>query len=431
LRTKGIVDAEYLSVNKRDRTLFYSVNREKLRLFFAERRACGYLQKPDSSEHINEHMGEHMYIEAINSKQIINKSNKSKPAAVNIFKKNVLGRKKPTIIQDMVKIWKEEISSEVILTPKLCSHLVKIFEERFDSSLKEWKRYLQLIKTSKYLMRKEFKLTLFWTVKFITVDRIRAGELGVKKDENPFDAHEAWEKVQAEEREALEKAQKHIELSGETEKCKEIRKRILKYVKAASYNTRLQQVRFTEEEGRVKAKYSDQFTEDWIRDYLAHFLEREGVDWDWEKARKHIELLDETEKCKEIRRRILNSIKSYEYNTWFGSIRFAEEEGRVKAKYYPNEHYKRFVQKYFADLLEREGVTWDTEECSGRPSFQKLKKGQECGEAEKAEVGYNKKIQLGEKNKQSSIKTLGVLIENLIRKYHAEASERQSECFAR
>jgi predicted transcriptional regulator len=430
LKAKGIVDAEYLSANRRDRTLFYSVNHEKLKQFFnKEEKSCSCVQKTGFRKHINEHMEEHMYIETENSKQIINKSNKSRPAAVDILKEKDLKKEKPTIVQDMIKIWKEEISPEVILTPKLSQYLVKIFKERFNSSLKEWKRYLKLIKTSAYLMKEEFKLTLFWAIKFITIDRLRAGELGVKEDKIPLDISELEEK-----------AEKHIAFLDETEKCKEIRRKIVKDHGPAIYNAWFEKVRLIEERGGVVLHYPNSFTRDYIQNYHARILEMEGLKDESEyigsldpeeKVEWHIRFSDEAEISKEIRRKIIRKLGAKIYNTWFEPLQFVEEKGRVNVKY-PSQFFEIWVQDHYSDFLEREGLNVNAGE--NRRDFKKLKKHREIRKEKNLETGVSsnriEKVQFLGDGEQLSTKNLNILIENTIQKYPLVSSRQGIKRFA-
>jgi hypothetical protein len=197
-----------------------------------------------------------MYIEG-NSKQIINKSNKSQPAAASdILKKSSSEVKPPknTTVQDMIKIFREEFPSlRETLSLKKSQYLVKAFKDKFNSSLQEWKKYLKLIKTSAYIMKEGFKLTLFWIIKFLTIDRLRAGELGVKKDS-----------IIADESESLEKAERHIESLNETSKCKDFRRKILKTLTPSIYVSWFTKIDFFEENDKVKPKFHNRFAEDYI-----------------------------------------------------------------------------------------------------------------------------------------------------------------------
>ena len=95
-------------------------------------------------------------------------------------------------------------------------------------TLEEWRKYLRLIASSAYLMSEKFILRLKWLLKFATIDRILAGDLGVKLDclkEKPKD-------IDVAEVEAL----KHIEDVNETDQAKDIRKQILKSIDPREYN---------------------------------------------------------------------------------------------------------------------------------------------------------------------------------------------------
>jgi predicted transcriptional regulator len=261
LKDKKIIDSNYLSANKRNRTLYYSINFDGINDFLLSIKSSSCVQKNNISNRINEHLDEHMYIED-NSKQIINKSYKSEKDSytkthdtkVNSTEFNETKYEKPTIIQDMLKIWNEEFSnSNIQLTKSLARFLVAAFKTKFKSCLKEWKKYLKTLKTSTFIMSEKFKLSVWWVIKFITIDRIRAGELGAKP-----------ESVVTELEDLTEKAKDHIKLVKESEKCKDFRKKIMKIMKPSIYVSWFTKVDFEEINGRIVMKAHNSFVEDWI-----------------------------------------------------------------------------------------------------------------------------------------------------------------------
>jgi hypothetical protein len=91
-------------------------------------------------------------------------------------------KKKTTTSQDMLMIWNTILGekAQTSMSKKLAPLLVSAFHKKFEQSLDQWKSYCELIKTSPYLMGEHFHLSIFWGLKFSAIDRIRAGELGVK-----------------------------------------------------------------------------------------------------------------------------------------------------------------------------------------------------------------------------------------------------------
>jgi hypothetical protein len=217
-----------------------------------------------------------------------NKSNKSKKIVKENFKDSEEGspkptdgvatatredvqtppeRPKPTIVQDMLKIWSEEFpSNKINLTKHLARYLVAAFKMKFNSSLKEWKRYLRLLKTSAYLMGEKFKLFLDWAINFTNVDKLKSGWLGTKEAEIPVD-----------ESEVAESAEQHVESVEETKKCKETRRTIVKKLSPAVYNSWFRKIDLTEEKGRVFLKEPENR---FLRDYIAlNFLDKIGLEF--------------------------------------------------------------------------------------------------------------------------------------------------------
>jgi len=91
-------------------------------------------------------------------------------------------KKKTTTSQDMLMIWNTILGEKAqsSMSKELAPLLVSAFHKKFEQSLDQWKSYCELIKTSPYLMGEHFHLSIFWGLKFSAIDRIRAGELGIK-----------------------------------------------------------------------------------------------------------------------------------------------------------------------------------------------------------------------------------------------------------
>lgn len=260
LKEKGLIICKYLSPNKRNRTLYYAIDYENVDNFLrAQQTPCVQksIAKLKANEHINEHMDEHMYI-SVNSKQIVNKSNKSE----NISEKENLKHPKPTIVQDMIKIWNDEFKkSPIRLTKSIARYLVAAFKTKFQSNLKEWRKYLRTIQTSAFIMSEKFKLTITWVLKFCTIDRIRAGELGVHPGEVPADR----EKL-------VEKFEEHIQKLDETDRCKQIRMKIKERLSLSTYLTWFTHVNFSNsssDPSKIIMKADSTFITDWIMNNFA------------------------------------------------------------------------------------------------------------------------------------------------------------------
>ncbi len=244
LKEKKLIQSDYLFKNKRNRTLFYTINYSVLNNFIN-----------DNTQNKSEHMNEHMYI-IDNNKQKINKSYKSKE---NIFINYSISNQKPktSIVQDMIKVLHEEIPKvKITITKHLSKFLVAAFKTKFDSCLKEWKRYLRLLKTSVYLMSDKFHLSIWWIIKFFTIDRIREGELGVNEKKIPVDEEEREKQCIV--------FEKEIETLKESSICKDIRKKLLWKEGPIMYSFFLKKVSLCEAFGKIEALGNDAFVVDWV-----------------------------------------------------------------------------------------------------------------------------------------------------------------------
>jgi DNA-binding Lrp family transcriptional regulator len=293
LKNNGIINSDYLSPNKRNRTLYYAINHDAIRGYTSLSGVAPCVQKTNVFHCGNEHIDEHMY----NSKQNINKSNKSKKNKIGknseqTFQKTPMlnsesgtddqlhqetsGTRakfteytettypKPTIIQDMLKIWNEEFStSKIPLTKQLARFLVAAFKTKFESCLKEWRKYLKTLKTSDYITGDKFKLSIWWVIKFVTIDRVRNGELGVNFD-----------RVTPTEEELTEKLNIHISSLNETEPCKKLRYKIIEKLTLPTYLSWFTSVSFVEDNEKIIMKANNQFVEDWI---VRNFADRCGL----------------------------------------------------------------------------------------------------------------------------------------------------------
>lgn len=179
LRDEGVIEAAYLSRNRRDRTLFYTINYEKGRSSRNSSSKTAVSLRSENLSKKNDHMADHMaYID--NNNKNSNKSFDMKNLQISDLP---LEKVKPTIVQDMLKAFKMAFPNiQTILTKFLARNFVAAFKLKFQNSIVEWKKFLELIKTSSYLMNKQFKLTLHWILKFATIDRLKRGELGVKSE---------------------------------------------------------------------------------------------------------------------------------------------------------------------------------------------------------------------------------------------------------
>lgn len=173
---------------------------------------------------------------------------------------------KTATAQDMLKVWNDSFTSkaETKLNKELAPLLVSAFKNKFESNLKNWQHYCDQLKSSEYLMGEAFKLTLGWALKFVTIDRIGAGELGVKV--SPRDISTGQGAV-------IDKTQifQIIEALEESDQAKELRHKITKAIGCAAYYSWFHQAKFCEEGGNIRMIAPNSFVEqywetnfDWI-----------------------------------------------------------------------------------------------------------------------------------------------------------------------
>jgi hypothetical protein len=174
---------------------------------------------------------------------------------------------KTATAQDMLKIWNDSFAgkAETKLNKDLGPLLVSAFKNKFESNLKNWQHYCEQLKSSLYLMADEFKLAIIWALKFSTIERIRAGELGVKlktvegqggNSDVPFDDHQINQMI-----ESLE----------ESNQAKELRHKITKAIGCAAYYSWFHSSKFCEEGGKIRMVAPNPFVEmywethfDWV-----------------------------------------------------------------------------------------------------------------------------------------------------------------------
>ena len=286
----GFISSDFLNPNKRRRIKYYSINFEVIENYFAQISSKKESQKiqqeniieiapvstvsESSKRQLNRQMERQMYtnykIQEIKSNKSINpkifeKKIEEKTETVN-------GNPRSTIVQDMIKIWNQEFPNQKIisgsteqvgmihLTKQLARFLVASLKLKFENCLEKWKRYLRLIKTSTYLMGEKFKLSVMWVIKFLTIDRIRAGELGV--DES---------KIQIDQSEIEQKAIAHADSVEESETCKQFRHEIIKKLSPAVYLSWFTKVDLIEESKKLIIRAANDFVRDYIK---ANFLEK-------------------------------------------------------------------------------------------------------------------------------------------------------------
>lgn len=161
---------------------------------------------------------------------------------------------KTTTAQDMVAVWNEILpESKTNISKLLAPLLVSAFRKKFNEDINQWKRYCKMIASSSYLTGKEFRLSIWWALKYTTIERITNFEFGVKEVSEP---------ILYSEKEALE----HIHGVNEPEKCKEVRAKLLKVYGVMAYKNWFQELSFLlDTNGRVSFMAKTKFINDYVK----------------------------------------------------------------------------------------------------------------------------------------------------------------------
>ena len=281
LAQKGIISVAKLHSHKSNRTNYFSINYELLEKLIPTSDSSSKSTQTRSFVHkdiLSSSSGQSVpiYIETKITNKDFNKSEKkskkltrqeaiSKIEQVELVKKAILkiekGRKgkkdntsesphpkklqpKCLTAQDMLRVWNSILGekAQATMSKDLAPLLVSAFSAKFEKHMEQWKRYCDLIKTSDYLMKEGFDLSIFWALKFSTIDRLRAGGLGVKPAALCITSETAVDEHQTDEM---------INNLDESEKVKALRWTIARAVGFANYHSWFHQASFIEQDQKI------------------------------------------------------------------------------------------------------------------------------------------------------------------------------------
>jgi hypothetical protein len=310
LADKGIIFVQKLNPHKSNRTNYFSINYEQLNQLLAKDVTSSSLSSETRSfvhEDIMSSSSGHnvpIYIETKTTNKDINKSDatpiagggrgstKNKPVdlvkQVNMMisknkeqkekVKTVVGlvtlqtslvtenlkteaiqlKKKTTTTQAMLEIWNTTLGekAQASMSKDLAPLLVSAFHKKFEQNLYQWKSYCELIKTSPYLMGEHFQLSIFWGLKFSAIDRLRAGELGVKPNAINHSIGQGETPAVTE-----NQVEQMIEKLPESTEAKTTRLQIAHAIGAAAYHSWFHQATFVTREGGLQLVAPNTFVE--------------------------------------------------------------------------------------------------------------------------------------------------------------------------
>jgi hypothetical protein len=175
---------------------------------------------------------------------------------------------KRTTARDMLDLLQKAFPHlKALMNKDVAKNLVAAFNHKFSKNIRCWHNYLERLKSSVFIMSKGFILTLDWVLKFKTIDRILKGDLGVKDIPVTID-----ENAQQQE------ADRHVEGVEESDRCKRIRRSLIKAIGAPSYNSWFTRVNLYETHGQIKMKVKTQFFKDEIHKRFSHYLKSHGIE---------------------------------------------------------------------------------------------------------------------------------------------------------
>lgn len=169
---------------------------------------------------------------------------------------------KTTTAQDMMDLWNRYFKNhQMTLNKDLSKNFVAAFKFKFKEDLAHFETYLKRIQSSTYLMSESFKLSLYWVLKFNTIDRILNGEFGVKEIV-----------VQKTEQDASFEAVSHIQSVDESEFSKLVRAKLLKALGAVTYLSWFTKVKIITDEKGVHLKAETPFVQDYITTHFGYLF---------------------------------------------------------------------------------------------------------------------------------------------------------------
>ncbi|CAO5679105.1 MAG: hypothetical protein HEEMFOPI_01225 [Holosporales bacterium] len=170
---------------------------------------------------------------------------------------------KTNTANEMIDLWNQFFpKSHATLNKDLSKNLVAAYKLKFKSDMEQWKLYLKKIESSSYLTGESFKLSLYWGLKFLTIDRIGQGDFGVK------------EIVVAPKIEDLKtKVEIHITSLNESDRLKAVRLKIATVIGYQSYLSWFLDVAFIEDEKGFHMKANSTFAQDYIVAHFGHLFE--------------------------------------------------------------------------------------------------------------------------------------------------------------
>lgn len=205
LKDNHLIDVQQLSSFATDKKNYYAINEESLREKFPssqdsledhapqnhrEKKATRCKDAPLDATEPASHEDKMAATGGQNGliiSDIINKSNQSSENEKMKDEKgedNAQPQEKPTTVQDMTRIWNEEVGEKLVktvhLTKERARFLMGAFKFRF-KTVGNWRSFCKAIAASDFLMGRKstFRITIDWALQFSNLQKIIEGNFGV------------------------------------------------------------------------------------------------------------------------------------------------------------------------------------------------------------------------------------------------------------
>jgi hypothetical protein len=164
--------------------------------------------------------------------------------------------------QAMLKAWNDTFSFSEKMSKELAPLLVSAYNSKFSKNLKYWETYMGQIKSSAYLTSEKFNLSIFWALKFSIIDRIRAGEFGVKKEFVQDEQNRVFKTLE-------EVKQEITQIKSESVKAHQLRHKVLDLIGIDEYLAWFHKAKFLEnKDGGIYLEADNAFAESmWKQKY--------------------------------------------------------------------------------------------------------------------------------------------------------------------
>ncbi len=190
LRKFGLIAVKQFRCQKGDRTNWYTINYDQISQLLRSSAMLDQEQNIYSKQKVKMTRPSSQNESIIIDAEINNKKNLENQNDSTQFIEEISENKQPhtiPLVQQMVNIWNQMIEPEVpvSLTQRRAKLLMAALKHKFQQRLDLWHNYCQKIASSEFLMgkiKKGFKATLDWALKFDSIQRVLERQFGIKEE---------------------------------------------------------------------------------------------------------------------------------------------------------------------------------------------------------------------------------------------------------